>query len=147
MIKLFLILILIFFSCKSKKVRTETFKSKIELGIDVNAKVSKIDSIANYYLVFVENDKDFFKIISEKNQEKPHNGIKVKIGEHYKFRIQKIIDRKPPGINDRFIPVNYLDITQCRNFNKTEICTESSFELAKASNLRSLYLKTSNKIQ
>ena len=139
--KLFLILILIFVSCKSKKIGSETFKLKFELGIDVYAKVSKIDSIGNYYLIFIENDKDFFKVVSDKNQAKYYNGIKVEIGKNYKFRIQQKTNRKPSGGNDRFTPVNYLDIAQCRNFDETEICTESSFELGTATNLKGLYLR------
>ena len=136
-----LILILISISCKSKKIETEISKPKFELGIDVFAKVSRIDSIANYYLVYIENEEEFFKIVSDKNQAKYYNGIKVEIGEDYKFKIQQVTDRKPPEPNDRFTPVNYLDIAQCRNFDKTKICTESSFELATASNLRGLYLR------
>ena len=137
---LFLILVLISLSCKSKIIGTEPYKQKFEIGIDVNAQISKIDSIPNYYLVFIENDKEFFKIVSDKNQTKPYNGIKVKIGENHKFRIQQVTNRKPSGPNDRFTPVNYLDITRCEYFKKTEICTESSFELAKSSNLKGLYL-------
>ena len=136
-----LILILILVSCKSKKVGTELSKPNFELGIDVFAKVSRIDSIANYYLVFIENEEEFFKIVSDKNQAKYYNGIKVEIGEKYKFKIQQVTDRRPSRPNDRFTPVNYLDIAQCRNFDKTEICTESSFELATASNMRGLYLR------
>jgi hypothetical protein len=137
---LILILILISFSCKSKKIETEPIKQKLELGFDVTAKVSKIDSIANYYLVFIENNKEFFKIISDKNQAKPYNGVKVKVGENYNFKIQQITNRKPTEQNSPFTPVNYLDITRCEDFKGTEICTESSFELAKSSNLKGLYL-------
>jgi hypothetical protein len=138
---IFLILILILFSCKSKKVETETYKPQFELGMDVNAKVSKIDSIENYYFVFIKNNKEFFKIVSEKNQVKYYNSKKVEIGKNYKFRIQQLTDRRPSGENDQFTPMNYLDLSRCLNFNGFEICTESSFELAKSSNLKGLYLK------
>lgn len=133
-------MILIFFSCKSKKIENETLNQKFVLGIDVNAEISKIDSISNYYLVFIKNDKQYFKIVSDKNQGKPYNGIKVKIGENYRFRIQPVTDRKPSGTNNQFTPMNYLDITRCHYFNGTEICTESSYELAKSSNLKGLYI-------
>jgi hypothetical protein len=137
---IFVILILILFSCKSKKVGTETYKPQFELGIDVNARIAKIDSIENYYFVFIENGEEYFKIISEKNQAKPYNRKKVEIGKNYKFRIQQLTDRRPSGENDQFTPMNYLDISRCLNFNGLEICTESSFELAKSSNLKGLYL-------
>jgi len=135
-----LILILISFSCKSKKIESEPIKQNLEFGFDVIAKVSKIDSIANYYLVFIENDKVFFKIISDKNQPKTYNGVKVKIGDTYKFNVQQITNRKPTVESSPFSPVNYLDITKCEFFKGTEICTERSFELAKSNNLRGLYL-------
>lgn len=138
---IFPILILIFISCKSGRTRTETIKPQFEVGIDVLGKVSKIDSIADYYLVFIENEEEFFKVVSDKKQTKYYNGIKVEIGENYKFKIHQITNRKPPGTNDRFTPINYLDITQCHNFDETEIYTESSFELATASNLKGLLLK------
>lgn len=138
---LFPILFLIVVSCKSKKPETENFESRFELGKEVVAKVSKIDSISNYYLVFIANDKDSFKIISDKNQAKYYNGTKLDIGENYKFVIQQITNRRPTGPNNQLTPMNYLDLTQCRTFDKTEICTESSFELALASNLKGLYLR------
>jgi hypothetical protein len=138
---LFLILILICTSCKSKKLETEISQPRFELGIDVFAKVSRIDSIANYYLVFIEDEKDFFKIVSDKNQAKYYNAIKIEIGEYYKFKVKPITNRRPPSTNDKFTPVNYLDIAKCHKFNETEICTESSFELATAFNLKGLYLK------
>ncbi len=139
--KILIILALLSVSCKSKKIGTEPLRLKFDLGIDVNATISKIDSITDYYFVFVKNDKDFFKIISHRNQRKLYNGIKLKIGKNYKFRIEQITDRKPSGPDDKFTPVNYLDITRCKMFEGTKICTESSYELAKASNLIGLYLK------
>ncbi len=137
-----LILILVVLSCKRKTTATEVYQSQFKLGIDVNAKISRIDSIGNYYLVFVENEKEFFKIVSERNQIKYHNSIKVEVGEYYKFRIQQVTDRSAPSNNKQWPrPVNYLDFTQCHNFGKTEICTESTYELATAHNLSGLYLR------
>lgn len=137
---LFIILILILVSCRSKKIEPKPHITKFEFGIDVNAKVLKIDSISNFYLVFIENEEIFFKIVSNKNHAKPYNGVKIKIGESYKFRIQQVTDRRPSGSNDQFTPINYLDITRCVNFKGTDVCTESSFELAKSSNLKGLYI-------
>ena len=110
-------------------------------GIDVFAEVSKIDSIANFYLVFIKNEKEHFKVVSDKNQAKYYNGTQLEIGKNYNFKIKQVTDRRPSGPNDRFTPMNYLDIAQCQDFEKTEICTESSFELATASNLKGLFLR------
>ena len=132
---------MLFISCKSKKIESNSNLTQYEFGIkDVSASISKIDSISNYYFVFIENDQEFYKIVSNKNHMVPQNGIKVKVGENYQFKIKQLTDRKPSGPNDRFIPVNYLDISRCIEYNGTEICTESSYELAKSENLNGLYI-------
>ncbi len=138
---LYLVVTIAFVSCKSKKIDSKPKLTQFEIGAkNINANISKIDSVSNYYFVFIENDQEFYKIISNKNQAKPQNGIKIKVGENYQFKIQQLTDRKPSGSNDKFIPVNYLDITRCIDFNGTEICTEASFELAKPYNLNGLYI-------
>ena len=136
-----LVISFVFVSCKSKKIESEPELIQFEIGAkNINASISKIDSISNYYFIFIENDQEFYKIVSNKNKAIPQNGIKVKVGENYPFKIQQLTDRKPSGSNDNFTPVNYLDITRCIDFNGTEICTESSFELARPYNLNGLYI-------
>ena len=134
-------MILIIFSCKSKTVKTAIYKPQFELGTDIDARVSKIDSNEHFYFVFIENGKDFFKIVSEKNQANPYNEKKVAIGKNYKFRIQQLTNRKPTSENEKFTPMNYLDFSRRLYFNELQICTESSFELAKSSNLKGLYMR------
>jgi hypothetical protein len=138
--RVLILLVLFLLACKSKKTNTYSFNENKALGFNVNAQVSKIDSVANYYLVFIENETNFFKIISNKNQIKPYKGVKLKVGENYMFKIFQLTDRKNLKLNSQFSPVNYLDIDQCLRFEGTEICTESSFELATSNNLKGLYL-------
>ena len=137
--KIILILILISFSCKSKKDIQETTSSKFELGIDINAKISKIDSIENYYLVYIENDKNYFKIVSDKEQQKPFNSIKVKIGKNYTFKVRQLTGF-PPKTQNQYSVMNYLDLERCVDFKNTKICTEARFEIATSSNLKGLHL-------
>jgi hypothetical protein len=139
--KLILVLILLSFSCKSKQLPQEILDPKLEFGFIVNAQISKIDSIQNYYLVYIENDNEFYKIVSNKNAAIFNDGIKVINGESYNFRIEQLTDRKNATANNEFAPINYLDIAQCRKFRQTKICTETSFELAKANNLSGLYIR------
>ena len=59
------------------------------------------------------------------------------------FKIEQITDRKVAYESNKSgipTPINYLDVAACRFFGQTEICTESSFELATASNLNGLYI-------
>uniref|UniRef100_UPI00404A4E1B hypothetical protein n=1 Tax=Flavobacterium sp. TaxID=239 RepID=UPI00404A4E1B len=135
-----LIIIVVLISCNSSKPPLTTTKPNFELEVDVVANVSKIDSIADYYLVYIDNGKQSFKIVSSKNTEVPLNATKIKINETYKFKIKQITDRRIGAVNNQLQPVNYLDIMRCLNFNRTEICTESAFELAKSSNLKGLHL-------
>lgn len=139
-IKLFLFGVIVFYSCNAKKRHITSNKPNFELEIEVEARVSKIDSIADYYLVYIENEKQFFKIVSNKNTETQLSATNIKIDEKYKFKIKQMTDRKEEALNNQFKPVNYLTIVRCLKFNKTEICTESAFELAKSSNLKGLHL-------
>ena len=74
-------------------MQNEPFKPKFELGINVFAKVSKIDSIENYYLIFIKNSKEHFKIVSDKNQPKYYNGLKIEVGGNYNFKIEPLHER------------------------------------------------------
>ena len=134
--KIILVLILISFSCNTKKSLLHSSKSRTELGIITTAQVFKIDSIANYYLVYIKGDKGYFKIISKKNEVRFYNSIKVEKGKKYKFLIQET----PNKVKEPFPIISYLKFSRCEKFDKTEICNESSFELALASNLKGLYI-------
>lgn len=137
---LILFLILLSFSCKSTKAETESLTKNFVLGKDVTAVVSKIDTSELYFFIFIENENEFFKIISDKNQPKPNSGVKLEVGKKYTFRVQQITDRSPKGKNSQFTPINYLDIDKCITIDGITICTESAFELATTSNLKGLYL-------
>lgn len=142
--KLILLPILISLSCKSKKLNQESSSSKFEFGIEINARVSKIDSIQDYYLVFVENDTNYFKIVSDKKQPIPFDGLKIETGKKYDFRVKQLTGF-PKKNQDQYSVMNYLDITRCKDFKNTKICTESRFEIATSSNLKGLYIIKSDK--
>ena len=94
---------------------------------------------SNFY-VLIEDENNFFKIVSSKNETRATNSKKIIVGENYKFRLKQLTDRSNIKSSEIPVPINYLDITRCELFDKTEICTESSFELAKAYNLNGLYI-------
>lgn len=141
--KLLYFLVLIFVACGSKKNVPELIEKPFELGIEMTGKVIKIDSIENYYLINIRDENKGFRIVSKKSSSKPYKGVKLENGNSHFFKIRQLTDRNPTKSEGNNIPrpVNYLDIAACRNFENTEICTESGFELATAYNVLGLYLK------
>ncbi len=114
-----------------------------ELGLEMTAKVVKIDSIENYYVINIEDEKKQFRIVSKKSSTKPFKRNKLENRNSYLIKVKQLTNRQPPENDNNTIPepVNYLDIAACRNFEYTEICTESGFELATAYNVVGLYIK------
>ena len=136
------ILMIMLASCKSQQMDLKSEPSKLNFGTQFKGKVTRLDSIANYYLIFVENEDSYFKIVSKKVDGKS-NGVKIQLDSIYGFKINQITDRKGAYESNESgmpTPINYLDIAACRDFEGTEICTESSFELAKATNVVGLYI-------
>ena len=114
----------------------------MDFGLQFDGKVTRLDSIAEYYLILTENENDFYKIVSEKVNEK-RTGTKIQLDSIYRFKINQITNREAARKSNKSgipTPINYMDIAVCRFFGQTEICTESSFELATASNLNGLYI-------
>ncbi|MFV1449332.1 hypothetical protein VBZ51_09310 [Maribacter sp. HS] len=141
--KLFSILVLLFISCGTQKNVLESKTIPFELGLEMTARVVKIDSIENYYVINIEDKNKQFRIVSKKSSTKPFKGTKLENGNSYFIKVKQLTDRQPPENENYTIPkpVNYLDIAACRNFENTEICTESGFELATAYNVVGLYVK------
>lgn len=129
-------MVLILVACGSNKSMPEPLKKPFKLGIELTGKVTKIDSLENYYLINVIDENNWFRIVSKKSSSKPYKGIKLENGNSYLFKIKQITDR---SVNPRV--GNYLDIAACRYFENTEICTDSGYELATAYNVSGLYLK------
>ncbi len=141
--KLICFLVLLSFSCGSKKNATESTTKPFELGLELTARVTKVDSIENYYVINIRDENKLFKLVSKKSSIKPYQGPKIENGNSYFFKIRQLTDRKPNGNENISVPtpMNHLDVKTCLPFENTEICTESGFELATAYNVLGLYLK------
>jgi hypothetical protein len=72
--------------------------------------VTKIDSIKNWYLIYVEKNDTVFKIASMKN---PSNKcIRISVGEQYNLELQKRIENVLSKSGLSLIPMNYLHIQE-----------------------------------
>lgn len=142
--KIFYFLILLSISCGTKKDPVEPISKPIKFGLELNAMVTKIDTIKNYYVINIRDENNLFRIVSKKSSAKPFKGIRIQNGCSYFFRVKQLTNRKPDkNQNNTFPrPINYLDISSCLNFENTEICTESGFELATADNVLGLYVNS-----
>lgn len=87
--------------------------------------VEKIDSVNNYYLVYVSCEKKYYKVVSEKS---PCNYNIIKVGKSYpSFMFQPLIDEEEYKRRAKaFNVINYLDLTpSCINLdNSTKVCKE-----------------------
>lgn len=98
--------------------------------IDSSFKVYKIDSITNFYLVYVTRATKRFKIISKKN---PQDCDAIDIGKYYYFDMIYMFGQIAGGV---FKP------TCVGVDNKTNICLEDSItDLCFARNLKGLCIE------
>ena len=131
--------LIVFISCKSGSQVDVSPTPQFNIET-IDARVTKIDSVKSYNLIYIQNETSFYKVVSKKSSQ-VMNGLRIEKDQVYSFQIEPITDRqKNAQANDRFTPINYLDISDCRKFEGIEICTESSYELAKAKNVKGLYL-------
>ena len=131
---LFFILVI---SCKSNKPENLAKPSTIQkndFSELVEGKVYKIDSINNYYLIYLKSKKIDYKIVSKKNNCEKSNLIKI--DSTYSFKLEPIFKISNNG-NQSI--ANYLDLKRCQYFDgNTTICNEPGIELYKSSNVYGL---------
>lgn len=88
---------------------------------DIRYKVTKLDTINDWYVIYAKRGRNNYKIVSKKD-DACSDSLKIKVGKSYKLRL---ISRKqnPPKIGNIVIkPQNSLDI-QCYSYDEdTEIC-------------------------
>ncbi|MBS9464161.1 hypothetical protein KIM67_17190 [Flagellimonas sp. 389] len=134
------LLILGMASCKSVKTQENIPSTEIDLSTAMRGKVYKIDSLNNYYLIYVSDEKLSYKIVSEKVNKSTCN--EIMIDSTYNFKINQLTSDTPPpeGNSNIPTPINHLDIARCVKFSgNTEICTEPGINnLYSSSNLTGL---------
>jgi len=85
-------------------------------------KVTKLDSINNYYLIYTIKNDSIFKIVSEKCYL--NNCKKIKVGKSYSPKLVSMRSSVPSIGELKILPVNYLDV-KCFQFDEnTQICKE-----------------------
>jgi hypothetical protein len=104
-------------------------------------KVNKIDSINNYYILYVKRNDSLFKVVSKKQINTNCKSVHIHKSYDFKLNLMKL------SINGNNVSVpNNLDI-QCFQFDeKTTICNEPNvYGLYFTESLNGLCLIVSNK--
>lgn len=85
-------------------------------------RISKLDSINTYFLIYATKKDSTYKIVSNKDYAKNCN--KIKVGSSYQLHLKSLKDNAPIINGIKMTPVNYLDI-KCFQFDETtQICKE-----------------------
>lgn len=132
---LFLIITLnILISCLTKK----------KVDLDHYYKVTKIDSINNFYIIYIKGGDARYKIVSKKESESYCNQIKVRKG-YSEFILEKLI------MNERYYPTVHPEILNKQDFvpncikmddGKTEVCRDTGMDnIYRTPNLKGLCYK------
>ncbi|WP_372472523.1 hypothetical protein AB4865_06790 [Capnocytophaga sp. ARDL2] len=103
-------------------------------------KITKIDSINSYYLVYTTKGDSVFQIVSKK--EVVESCKKIEIGKDYMLKLTSFRSTAPYIGNIKISPVNDLHI-KCFQFeDNTEICKEEGIsDLYFTKNLKGLCIK------
>lgn len=143
-VMLFMFVLMNILCCKTSKENLNSRKSDVyEASVNVECKVYKIDSIADYYLVYAESNDERYKIVSGKIKKPIMGNCKIiHHGETYVLKLHRPLDVM--CINGKIVAdTNYLG-PMCYPFQKDVfICNEEEngiFFLYFAYNLQGLYL-------
>ncbi|NDV57679.1 hypothetical protein [Bacteroides sp. 519] len=103
--------------------------------------VYKIDSINNYYLIYLRKDSQKYKVVSK--MEYVPFGKKIKLGTKYDFSLESLFD-VDISINGINVNPAHTSLVECIYVDKmTYVCIErndSIFDLFRAKNLTGLYI-------
>ncbi|MEO1013187.1 MAG: hypothetical protein AAFX53_17985 [Bacteroidota bacterium] len=111
-------------SCRSYKQQESPSPNKVDFSTKVAGKVYKIDSVDDYHLVYLSDDKTSYKIISKKSSR---TGCKeVALNGEYELKVVPLLSDAPPssGNSNIPVPINHLDIEKCVEYGDIKICTE-----------------------
>ncbi|WP_271782408.1 hypothetical protein [Aquimarina algiphila] len=136
--KVLFLLIFSVFSCKPHKQSGVSIdvQKNVDFSKSVKGLVYKIDSISNYYLVYLQHEKASYKVISEKI----NCTNRIKIDSSYIFKLKPLTDINYTNDSNKLTNIaNYLDLERCVKYNGgVKICNEPGIELYSASNLHGL---------
>ena len=110
-------------------------------------KVTRIDSINNWYLIYAVKGDTTYKIVSRKEGKQECN--KISVGDYYRFILHSRKNSSPMIGGVRIVPQNHLDIS-CYSYDEnTRICLEEGvYDLYSAQNIKGMcYLESKNTAQ
>jgi hypothetical protein len=118
------------FGCNNRNFKADEvkFDSTSKFAVRAACKIYKIDSINDYYLIYVVKGKDRYKVISKKSIRSDCDT--VKLGKTYELQITYVFGAIGGGV---FKPT-------CLNVDdRTQVCLEDSIiDLCYAENLNGL---------
>lgn len=146
--KVFLLSCILLFlgSCKTQKAVTISLEDQLailDMRFTLDAKVVQVDSTEHYYLIFIEGDDKYFKVVSERVPPKQYVTTPIEIEKTYTFNVQQITDRRRSGevtINGKNYATIGCAIQTCESFEKAQVCTQMPYKLAISSNVNGLYI-------
>lgn len=110
-----LALVFLFLSCKTQN------NTQNEQAINTY-EVYKIDSINSYYLIYVKQQNNLFKIISKK---RINNCNEIKVNSFYKFHLISYGLSAPVTGDAKWTPVNSNEFKNCIELDdSTKVCKE-----------------------
>lgn len=119
---IFLFAIIFIFSCNRRLVNNSE-NLVVNTIKDSIFTVHKIDSINNYYVVYLKKSDTWFKIVSKKDSEGESRN-KIEIEKSYFFSLHSLWDEKLI-INGIDVSLSKTPNVQCIGFDeKTSICIE-----------------------
>ena len=136
--KLFLILFFIssIISCSRNAYLTNS--NSLQSSTEDCYKVTRIETVDNYYQIYATKDKVAYKIISREDYL-PKKGTKLKVGNCYLLQLKSRTDLLPTIDGVKLVPLNYLDIEYMHENTPIKI-DGGSKDLYYADNLKGLYL-------
>jgi hypothetical protein len=113
---------------------------------DSRYKVTRVDSINNWYLIYAVKGDTTYKIVSRKEGKQECN--KISVGDYYRFILHSRRKSAPTIGGVRMVPQNYLDIS-CYSYDEdTRICLEEGvYDLYGAENIKGMRYLESNATQ
>lgn len=138
---LLFVLIVVGFGCNHQIIKSKNTENVLNRNLNTNYYlIEKIDSVANFYIIYAGRGAQKFKIISIMTQDTLLT--KIKCGNRYDLRLFSVL--KDVKIDDISLP-NFHNI-DCVALNDTlSTCIERQnfiYDLFRAKNLRGLYFWT-----
>jgi len=127
-------------NCNSSKSITEA--KNYENGSFL---ITEIEQVNNWNVIYAENQKTKYKIVTGKNNDSDKSCIKIEVGKSYNLKLNSRKENVPEINGIKIKPVNDIDIDCYTYDEETNICIEPDngiYDLYHTDNIKGLcYIK------